>query len=98
MEERRKRGDLIQAYRVLNRVDAVDPSLWFTLEQPRQGALSTRQNRGFKNVQKQEANIDLRRNFWSVRVVDQWNGLPDSVKECETVDYFKNSIDNLRKK
>ena len=29
LEERRKRGNLIQAYRVLQGVDDVDPSLWF---------------------------------------------------------------------
>ena len=34
LEERRKRGDLIQAYRVLSGKADVDPNIWFTLYQP----------------------------------------------------------------
>ena len=97
LEERRKRGDLIQAYRVLNEVDNVDPSLWFTRELPRAGAASTRQADGFMNVvRRNESKLDIRKNFWSNRVVDSWNSLPDSVKQTKTLDWFKNSIDNLR--
>ena len=31
LEERRKRGDLIKAYRVLSGKADVDPNIWFTL-------------------------------------------------------------------
>merc|ERR1740129_1344950 len=46
LEERRRRGDLIQVYRVMNEVDNVDPSTWFTMAEGR-----TRQTRGFMNIQ-----------------------------------------------
>ena len=95
LEERRRRGDLIQAYRVLRGVDDVDPQIWFNTAQTRVGPTATRQNRGFMNVERREDKSGLRRNFWSQRVVDPWNGLPDSVKESVSLDYFKNSIDNL---
>ena len=38
---------------------------------------------------------EIMRNVWTVRVVKMWNGLPDSIKEQETVNGFKNKIDNF---
>ena len=43
LEERRRRGDLLQAYRVFNGVDNVDSSQWFKLVQPRAGASAEHQ-------------------------------------------------------
>ena len=37
----------------------------------------------------------IRRNFWLVRVVEPWNNLPDSIKQQETVNGFKNVVDNF---
>ena len=95
LEVRRRRGDLIQAYRVLRQVDEVDPQVWFSTTQTRDGATATRQNRGFMNVERGVATGEIRKNFWSQRVVDPWNSLPDSVKESPSLDTFKNCIDNL---
>jgi hypothetical protein len=37
----------------------------------------------------------MRRNFWLVRVVDPWNKLPNENKQQETLNGFKNALDNL---
>ena len=96
LEERRRRGDLLQAYRVFSGVDDVDPGLWFNMPEKRDGAAATRLTRGHLNVRKVEGKTgDLRTNFWSQRVVDPWNGLPDQVKQAESLNVFKNGIDNL---
>ena len=39
---------------------------------------------------------EIRRNFWSVRVTEPWNSLPNLVKRVETVNCFKNALDNLQ--
>ena len=39
---------------------------------------------------------EVRRNFWSVRVVEPWNGLPESNKKQETINGFKNALDKFR--
>ena len=96
LEERRRRGDLIQAYRVFNGVDNVDPGIWFSTVQARAGATATRQTRGFMNVERSDGRaLDIRKNFWSQRVTDPWNNLPNEVKEAETLNNFKNGLDNL---
>ena len=96
LEDRRRRGDLIQMYRVIAGKDRVDPSTWFTPTQERQGAMSTRLITGCHNVEKLRGNTEVRKNFWAVRVVDSWNSLPDAVKNSPTVEFFKNSLYNLR--
>ena len=98
LEARRLRGDLLQAYRVLNGVDDVDPKKWFTMTQDRNGAMSTRHTGGTLNVERGEGNGDVRRNFWSQRVVEPWNALPEEVKKAKSLNDFKNGIDNLRQK
>ena len=100
--ERRKRGDLIQAYKVFSGKDNVDPSIWFKrsipADQPledRVGA-ATRRQRGLWNVDTPIWDGQIRQNFWSVRVCDPWNDLPDSIKMSETTNSFKNALDKHR--
>ena len=74
----------------------VDPGIWFSTVQARDGATATRQTRGFMNVERSDGNaLDIRKNFWSQRVTDPWNNLPNEVKEAETLNNFKNGLDNL---
>ena len=94
LEERRRRGDMITAYRILTGKDIVDPSLWFKMAVPRAGATGTRQNLGYLNVEMPAGcRLELRRNQFSQRVVEDWNLLPDWVKEAKTVNSFKNNLD-----
>ena len=97
LEERRLRGDLLQAYRVFSGKDNVDPSTWFTTLGPEEGAVQavTRRQTGYQNVETPLWDKEPRRYFWSVRVCDPWNNLPDGVKKAESINCFKNAIDNL---
>ena len=92
LEERRKRGDLITAYKVLTGKDNVDPTTWFTNFDHGVGAV-TRRQAGHLNVEIPVWDGEVRRNFWSVRVCNPWNNLPDEVKEVETLNGFKNAVD-----
>ena len=47
-----------------------------------------------ENVLVQErSNLEVRRNFYTVRVVSQWNLLPEKVKNQKSLNAFKNSLD-----
>ena len=96
LEERRKRGDLVQAYRVISGKDNVSPATWFQFCQPREEEVSTRQTTGHLNVGPKHPKGEIRKNFWSVRVTEPWNSLPNLVKSAETVNCFKNALDNLQ--
>jgi len=41
-------------------------------------------------------NLDIRKNFFSIRVVKGWNQLPEAVKGSMTLYAFKNSYDEHR--
>ena len=40
---------------------------------------------------------EMRKNFFTVRVVKLWNELPDNVKEAKSVNQFKNMYDKWKK-
>ena len=92
LEKRRERGDLITMYRIMTAKDDVDPSHWFQTLAAQSGP-GTRQSSGLHNVLPQRSQGDVRRNFFSQRVVSSWNSLPDRVKGAGTVNCFKNRLD-----
>ena len=97
-EARRVRGDLIQMYRIMSGKDDVRPSIWFhTMADFRGTGVDTRQARGLYNVHPQESQGQVRKNFFSQRVVAPWNALPDQVKQATSVNMFKNSLDDHMK-
>ena len=58
----------------------------------------TRARAGMFNVERLEGRLELRKNFWSVRVANKWNHLLDIVKSAKTVNCFKNGLDNWTEK
>ena len=96
LETRRLRGDLIQMYRIMSGKDDVLPSTWFqTMTDSRGDGPGTRQSKGLYNVLPTASRTQIRKNFFSQRVVEPWNNLPDSVKAAESVNIFKNRLDGL---
>ena len=49
---------------------------------------------GFK-LSKNRARLELRRNFFSQRVVNAWNKLPDEVTDVRSVNAFKHAVDEF---
>jgi hypothetical protein len=88
---RRIRGDLILTYHIMN--EAEHP-LKILLE-----LASTRQLRGhcFKLVH-QFSRLECRRNFFSIRICERWNTLPNTVIEANSVTIFKKRLDNFLRK
>ena len=82
-------------YKIPTGKEDVNKGDWFTLAREGRRGVNTRITDGFLNLLKPELkkSLDLRCNFFSVRVVDPWNNLPNEVKEAETVNTFKNRYD-----
>ena len=94
LEERRERGDLIQAYKVLTGKEMVSHQTWFQMNTEEVDRRQTRDRGGILSVERKEGRLEIRQHFWSVRVANKWNMLPDMVKSAATVDNFKNRLDN----
>ena len=97
LEERRVRGDLIETYKIFTGKSNVNLDSWFTLAEEIDGRACTRAMSGFLNILPPPApQLDLRRNFFSHRVVPLWNGLPDSIKIAPSTDMFKAAYDSYK--
>ena len=84
----RQRGDLIEAFKILNDFTNIQMGTAFTLN-------TTQFTRGhpFKLV-KSRCNLKLRRHFFTNRVVNQWHSLSSYVVCAPTVNSFKLKLDN----
>ena len=103
--ERRTRGDMIETFKTMRGVNHVVREDWFTMQE--EGAKATRSNTRVlegEEVERKEvmvverANLEVRRQFFTVRVAPMWNDLPEEVKQQKSVNGFKNEYDRWRKK
>ena len=90
LKDRRKRGDLIEVWKVINNKSA-DCSKLFTLTRD----YSQRNTRASANLSltSVKAKLDIRKYFFSARVVTPWNNLPLPIKLSDSVDTFKRLYD-----
>ena len=84
---RRVRGDMIEVYKVVS--GTYDEAANLELEFNKYSA--TRGN-GFK-LYKGQVKYDLRKYFFTNRIVDVWNSLPENVVSADSVNSFKNRLD-----
>ena len=87
LETRRLRGDLIEVFKILKGFDDVKPTDFFTM--------SSTGLRGheFKLYKLYNAHLDIRKNFFTVSVIDEWNRLPEPLLHCGTLSTFKKRLD-----
>ena len=92
--ERRKKMDLIQTFKIINGLDNVNSTTWFTLVGPN-NVRQTRNSNCEKNIVGIRSRTDIRQNFFSNRVVSSWNRLPPDIKMSRTLHQFKAKIRDL---
>ena len=93
LAQRRVRGDMIEVWKLLNGYEKVDVSNILSLA-GQHCERSLRSSVNFGLVQN-PARLEIRRNFFTNRVVSPWNNLDPRVRHCETLDSFKASYDKI---
>ena len=88
LEKRRLRGDLIAVFKSFKGLSQMNKDTF------------TRQNTNEYNfrghgikIKKQHVTLDIRKYFFSQRVVSEWNKLPALAVSCNTLDSFKKHLD-----
>ena len=104
LSERRTRGDMIETFKTMKGINRVNREEWFRV-QVEEEHRPTRSNtvvvgeeleRRSEVIVGQRARLEVRRNFFTVRVEKEWNCLPEVVKMQRTVNGFKNAYDRWR--
>ena len=75
-------------FKYIKGIDNVDYKEFFQLTDN-----SRTRGHSFKII-KVRSRLEIRRNFFSQRVVNKWNELPQYVVEAESVNTFKNRLDS----
>ncbi len=87
LDERRDRGDMIEVFKTIRGLNKVDYRQFFEFS----GNTRTR-GHTFK-LAKNRSRLDCRKNYFSCRVVNKWNKLPQFIVDAESVNSFKNRYD-----
>ena len=86
LEDRRHRGDMIEVFKILKGIDKIQDNFLELDTNPR-----TRGN-AFK-LKKKRHRTQKRMMFFSSRVINSWNELPDWVVQSNNTATFKNRFD-----
>ena len=106
LEEQRERSDMIETFKTMRGIKRVERDEWFMVREEEE-ARSTRSNmmvvsgeavRRKEVVSLERANLEIRRQYFNVRVGPKWNELPDEVKQQKNVNGLKNQYDKWRRK
>ncbi|GAB0182674.1 hypothetical protein GRJ2_000732700 [Grus japonensis] len=87
LEKRRLRGDLMNAYKYLKDGCQEDGARLFSAV-PSDG---TRGNR--HKLKHRKSHLNMRKNFFTVRVTEHWHRLPREVVESPSLELFKTHLD-----
>ena len=86
---RRLRGDMIQVYNILSGLHGSNSSIQFIMT----NITNIRGNK-FK-MQSARIHYNIRRHFFSVKVIAVWNSLPNDVVSIDLTNLLKNRLDKL---
>ena len=91
MEYRRKRGDMIQCFKIMNGLVRLEATEIFT-------PIPSGNTRGHnQRVLRQKAHKSVRAKSFSQRTISNWNSLPKKVIDAPSVNLFKNRLDDAWK-
>ena len=84
---------MIEVYKLMNDKSGLDRDEYFNFVQERHN----KETRSYCDnlLVPEKCHINLRKNYFSCRVVNAWNALPIEVRESVSVNNFKNNYDRM---
>ena len=87
LKYRRRRGDMMIIYKILNDLIDLDRESFLQMSNLYTGGHS-------KKLYKAFSRLKIRSQFFSQRVIDEWNSLPNSAVALGSLNEFKRNYDN----
>jgi len=91
VEERRYRCDLIEVFKMFYGYTEIDKRVLFTLDGNDKGLCGHS-----KKICKPRLNTDIRKYFFSNRVIDRWNSVDQDTVHAPSLNCFKNRLNKIR--
>jgi hypothetical protein len=89
LETRRKNTDIYTMHKLVHGIGDVDTESWF---EKNVGGTVTRARSDPLNVLSKNGTLELRRNFFTLRVVKDWNAVPFDIKNIPIPGKFKQAL------
>ena len=89
LEQRRERGDLIESFKIITGKENIECEKFFKFRDDS----TTRRNSMKIYKPRLKKSITQRVNFFSTRVINAWNQLPEYVISASGINSFKNNLD-----
>ena len=87
LEERRHQADMAMVHKII--LEGGEPNEWFTMAG--EAARATRSAADPRNVRVKHGRLEIRSNFFAIRVTDMWNRIPSKIKNMTNVHGFKSA-------
>jgi ribonuclease P/MRP protein subunit RPP40 len=94
LEERRHQADMQMVYKIMHGKGGLKKETWFEMAEAR--GHGTRSGADPLNIRVGRGRLEIRRNFFSNRVIEYWNSIPSEIKNARNVEMFKKMYRKLR--
>jgi hypothetical protein len=84
LDTRRRHADIYTMHKIMHGVGDIDSNEWFAKIT---GSAVTRARADPLNIKCSNGNFELRGNFFSNRVIKDWNAVPTNIKETVSRDF-----------
>jgi hypothetical protein len=94
LEERRHQADMHMVHKIMHAESGLDPATWF--ERAETATHATRRAADLLNIKAKYGRLEVRRNFFTLRVISNWNNIPAELKSRRGAASFKAGYRRLR--
>ena len=93
LQLRRDKQDLQEMYNIMTGTGELNPENLFKKPKTRTGAV-TRSADDPHHLPTPRKRLEIRKNFFTVRIVEKWNALPIEIKSLGKIQHFKRALND----
>lgn len=97
LSDRRLKQDMCETFKILKGFTNVESRVWFEKMENAEFR-TTRLSADPNNLKVKACRTEIRRNFFSYRVINKWNSLPSDIKNSTNIKQFKRQYDEFIKR
>ena len=94
LEERRHQADMCMVHKILHAKGGLQPETWFDLAE--RSVRVTRSTADPLNLRVKHGRLEMRKHFFSIRVIESWNKIPNNVRGVNNSNKFRDAYRKLR--